>query len=66
MDTSTLTDARPGRIIKQGRGHTAYHAFVPAPLPPVLAFDLSLIRSLDEASRAIGELSELARSLPNP
>lgn len=66
MDTSAFTDTTPGRLIKQGRGQAAYYAFVPAPLPPVLELDLSLVRSLDEASRAVGELSGLARALPNP
>lgn len=66
MDTSAFTNTTPGRLAKQGRGQASYLAFVPAPLPPVLDLDLPLILSLDEASRAVGELSGLARALPNP
>ena len=66
MDTSAFTDGKPGRLVKQGRGAAAYSAFVPHPLPPNLDLDLELARSLDEASRAVGELAGLARAIPNP
>lgn len=66
MDVSAFTDTAPGRVVKQGRGQAAYYAFLPAPLPPVLELDLSLVRGLDEAARAVGELSGLAHALPNP
>ena len=66
MDMSTFTDGKPGRLLKQGRGQTAFWAFVPSPLPPDLDLDLGLARGLDEASRAVGELAGLARAIPNP
>jgi len=66
MDTSSSTDTRPGRLVRQGRGNATYWAFVPGPLPPTLVLDLEVVRALDAASRAVGELSGLARSLPNP
>ena len=49
-----------------GQGETAYWAFVPQPLPPALAFDSGLVRTLSEADRALGELAGLGRTLPNP
>ena len=55
-----------GRVVQVGRGEVAYRAFVPDPLPPVLAFDVALVRALSDADRALGELAGLARTMPNP
>ena len=41
-------------------------AFVPAPLPPELAYGTQLFAILSEADRALGELAGLGRTLPNP
>jgi len=41
-------------------------AFVPAPLPPKLAYGSPLVAALSEADRALGELAGLGRTLPNP
>lgn len=38
----------------------------PCPLPPRLDFDLELVRLLDEARGALGELAGLGRNLNNP
>jgi Fic family protein len=43
-----------------------YWAYVPNPLPPTFAWTEALIDVLSEADRALGELSGLGRSLPNP
>lgn len=43
-----------------------FPAFVPAPLPPALAFDLPLTLALSHADAALSELSGLGRVLPNP
>ncbi|HTG34384.1 MAG TPA: Fic family protein [Thermoanaerobaculia bacterium] len=43
-----------------------YAAFVPAPLPPDLAYDAPLVRLLSRADAALSELSALGRQLPNP
>jgi Fic family protein len=51
-----------GRYVTVGRGVAAYRAFVPAPLPPDLAFDGELVRALSEADRALGELAGFART----
>ena len=43
-----------------------YRAFVPAPLPPSLAWDEKLAVRLSAADRAIGRLAGEGRRLPNP
>jgi Fic family protein len=55
-----------GRLLKVGQGETAYWAFVPVPLPPDLQMDKGLVRTLSDADRALGELSGLGRTMPNP
>jgi Fic family protein len=52
-----------GRVVRTAQG---YFAFVPAPLPPKLDFDLDLVRALSRADAALSELSGLGRVLPNP
>ena len=43
-----------------------YRAYVPAPLPPPMAWDASLTFELSAADRAIGRLAGEGRRLPNP
>jgi Fic family protein len=43
-----------------------YEAFVPNPLPPQIVWTDSLIRSLSDADRLIGQLSGQGKRLPNP
>ena len=43
-----------------------YQAYVPAPLPPSITWDESLMLSLSSADRAIGRLAGEGRRLPNP
>lgn len=52
-----------GRAVRAAGG---YWAFVPAPLPPKLAYDPDLVRLLSTADAALSELSGLGRLLPNP
>lgn len=52
-----------GRVIQAPAG---YAAFVPAPLPPELAYDGRLVLALSRADAALSELSGLGRQLPNP
>jgi Fic family protein len=52
-----------GRIVRTAGGNAA---FVPAPLPPELAFDLDLVRAMSRADAALSELSGLGALLPNP
>ncbi len=43
-----------------------YRAYLPAPLPPPMAWDTSLTVALSTADRAIGRLAGEGRRLPNP
>ncbi len=52
-----------GRPVKTSTG---YWAFVPAPLPPAIAYDATLTLLLPQADAALSELSGLGRYLPNP
>ncbi|HEV7505839.1 MAG TPA: Fic family protein [Thermoanaerobaculia bacterium] len=52
-----------GRLIQAPGG---FAAFVPAPLPPELAYGGTLVLALSRADAALSELSGLGRQLPNP
>src|ERR1700719_1411541 len=52
----------PGKSVSQG----SYSAFVPAPLPPELAWTPRLIGVLSDADRLIGRLAGEGGRLPNP
>ena len=57
-------DRQPhGRLVDCPGG---YRAYVPAPLPPPLAWSESLMVALSSADRAIGRLAGEGRRLPNP
>ena len=57
-------DCRPhGRLVRCPGG---YRAYLPAPLPPPLAWGQELTVSLSAADRAIGGLAGEGRRLPNP
>ena len=52
-----------GRLPPRPRGRTP---FIPPPLPPVLTWTDSLVRSLSDADRLLGELAGHVAQLPNP
>ena len=52
-----------GRLIQCSGG---YEAFVPNSLPPEIDLSASLVRSLSDADRLIGQLAGEGRGLPNP
>jgi len=52
-----------GRAVRTPEG---FFAFIPAPLPPPLAFDASLALALSRADAALSELAGTGRLLPNP
>ena len=59
-----MTSSQPhGRTIKDSSG---YAAFLPAPLPPPIAWDRALVADLSAADRAIGRLAGEGRRLRNP
>lgn len=45
---------------------SGYWAFIPAPLPPDLAWSPALISRLSEADRALAQLSEVGKRFPTP
>lgn len=63
MNPSDFRDPSAGRVVQAPGG---YAAFVPAPLPPDLAYDSALVLLLSRADAALSELSGLGRQLPNP
>ncbi|NIV36316.1 MAG: Fic family protein, partial [Anaerolineae bacterium] len=66
MDPNRFSSSPSGRLIRVGRGETAYWAFVPDLLPPQLSVDWDLARSLSGADRALSELAGVGRTMPNP
>jgi Fic family protein len=63
MRPEDIKSSIAGRVVLHPTG---YHAFIPAPLPPPLAFDQDLVRNLSRADTALSELSGLGQILPNP
>jgi hypothetical protein len=49
MNVERFKKSPSGRMLKGGRGQSAYWAFVPQPLPPALTLDAKLVRALSEA-----------------
>jgi hypothetical protein len=56
---------RAGHLVQQQAGADGYSAFIPAPLPPNPALDLSghIGGLLERASNSLGRLDGLSRSL---
>ncbi len=61
--SSNPSRAPHGRTIRNSAG---YAAFLPAPLPPPIAWDRALVTDLSAADRAIGRLAGEGRRLRNP
>ena len=61
--SSNPSRAPHGRTI---RDSSSYAAFLPAPLPPPIAWDRALVADLSAADRAIGRLAGEGRRLRNP
>ncbi len=66
MKLERFQNTPAGRLLQVGQDQTAYWAFAPNPLPPVLVWDAELVRVLSDADRALGELAGLGRTMPNP
>jgi Fic family protein len=63
VDAASFRDSASGRLVTAEGGHPA---FVPAPLPPVIAFGAELAERLSAADAALGELSGLAGARRDP
>ncbi len=63
MNPADFHSPSAGRVVQAPGG---FAAFIPAPLPPELAYPPSLVLALSRADAALSELSGLGRQLPNP
>ncbi len=63
MNPKDFSVKKAGRAVKTPEN---YWAFVPAPLPPRLAYDPDLVTLISQADTALSELSGVGRLLPNP
>jgi len=63
MDTTLFQSSPSGRLIRASGG---YWAFVPNPLPPELDWNERLVSLISSADIAVGTLSGLGETLPNP
>jgi Fic family protein len=63
MDVELYKKSPAGKLVQANGG---YRAFVPNPLPPKLKWDTALVSRLSRADLAVGTLSGLGETLPNP
>ncbi len=63
MDTALFKKNPSGKLVRAAGG---YWAFVPGPLPPKLEWDDALVSIMSKADIALGTLSGLGETLPNP
>ncbi len=63
MDTTLFQNSPSGKLIQAKGGYLAY---VPNPLPPRLEWDNALVSVMSRADIALGTLSGLGETLPNP
>jgi Fic family protein len=63
MDTSLFKNSPSGRLVRTATG---YWTFVPSPLPPNLKWDTPFVLRISQAEQAVGNLSGLGETLPNP
>jgi Fic family protein len=63
MDIALFRNSPSGRLTRASGG---YWAFVPNPLPPKLEWDNALVSLISKADIAVGTLSGLGETLPNP
>lgn len=66
MKQDDFVDDAPGHLVQDVEADKPFLAFVPAPLPPSIPWDDDLVRYLDDARGALGELAGLCRTMPNP
>lgn len=63
MDIALFKNSPSGRLTRTSGG---YWAFVPNPLPPKIEWDNALVSVVSRADIAVGTLSGLGETLPNP
>jgi Fic family protein len=63
MDTTLFRNSPSGKLVRVTGG---YRAFVPNALPPAIEWDTELVSRVSKADLAVGTLSGLGETLPNP
>jgi len=63
MDTALFRNSPAGKLVRATGG---YSAFVPNALPPAIEWDIVLASRMSRADLAVGTLSGLGETLPNP
>jgi Fic family protein len=63
IDPKSFTSNSPGDLVALASGHLA---FVPRPLPPSLEYEARIVHPLEDATLALGQLSGIGQTLPNP
>jgi Fic family protein len=63
MDTALFKNSPSGKLVQATGG---YWAFVPNALPPAIEWDTELVSQVSRADLAVGTLSGLGETLPNP
>jgi Fic family protein len=63
MDTTLFRNSPSGKLVRVTGG---YWAFVPNALPPAIEWDTELVSRVSKADLAVGTLSGLGETLPNP
>jgi Fic family protein len=63
MDAALFKNSPAGKLVKATGG---YWAYIPNPLPPDLEWDTELVSKVSKADLAVGTLSGLGETLPNP
>ena len=63
MDTTLFRNSPSGKLVRVTGG---YRAFVPNALPPAIEWDTELVSQVSKADLAVGTLSGLGETLPNP
>jgi len=63
MDTTLFRNSPSGKLVRVTGG---YWAFVPNALPPAIEWDTKLVSQVSKADLAVGTLSGLGETVPNP
>lgn len=63
MDAALYKNSPSGKLVRATGG---YWAFVPNVLPPAIEWDTELVAQISKADLAVGTLSGLGETLPNP
>ena len=66
MDSKSFQNTTSGKLVTTRINLVPYSAFVPNPLPPLIAPSWKLTSLISEADRAVSELAGIGRTIPDP